>query len=529
MFDKVQHFSKVHTILDPSAGKGDLLMALGSYEYGGVSAYRYRNEPEYSVHAIEIEPELRAILKDNKISVIDNDFLTHSGSMHYDLIVANFPFSDGDKHLHKALDMIFCGQLVCLLNAETIKNPYTNSRKDLVSKLNKLGADIEYIENAFIDAERKTGVEVALIYVDIKREVETDIFGELKDEEQEEIINVDNEQNEVATKNKYRDLVAAYNRTRDEVTEHLVNFYRNHKNVSKYLSLAVWENDYDLSTPVTYRKETLTELMRKQQNIFITKLKRDYWGKITQLPEVEKYLTSDQVYKMNANIKTFYCKEFTESNIRQFVLNIVQDFPNRINAAIESLFDKMTDYALRDDRWDNYGEYKANIHYFNAWKSNSGYKVNKKVILPFYYDTDYRGRYRMGSGQESFLNDLEKVMRYFSPSFKEKGDIVDVCTAAICCGKNRKIDTEYFYISVFKKGTVHIEFKDMELLRRFNIEACKLKNFLPLDYAEQSYDQLDEENKNLVNEFESKKDYQPITNNVRVLQNDNIVTLQKLA
>ncbi|WP_203249999.1 DUF4942 domain-containing protein [Cysteiniphilum marinum] len=526
MLDKVDFNDyKIKMILEPSAGKGDLIKAFESYRKTGYHSYYFKENCE--IHAIEIEPELQAILKDDDIAVIDSDFLAYSGTIHYDLILANFPFSDGDKHLHKAINMMFCGQIVCLLNAETIKNPYSNNRKDLVRKLGNLNAEIEYIENAFIDAERKTGVEIALIYINIERDVETDIFGDLKDEVPEEIINVEYEQNEVATKNKYADLVAAYNRTRDQVTEHLLTFYRNYKNVSGYMSLSVWESEYRQFTPKEYKNNNMTELMQKQQNIFIKKLKRDYWEKITKLPEVEKYLTSGQVYSLNNNIKTFYCKEFTESNIRQFVLNIVQTFPQHINDAIESLFDKMTENALRDNRWGE-NEYKANIHYFNAWKSNSGYKVNKKVIIPFRYDTDYRGVYRISSYEESFLDDLEKVMTYFQPR-NEYEAAKEICKYAVYSGQNRKIDTEYFYISIFKKGTIHIEFKDMELLRRFNIEACKLKNFLPMEYANTAYNELDEESKQIVNAFESQKDYKPISNNVRVLQNQNILMLEKLA
>ena len=58
-------------------------------------------------------------------------------------------------------------------------------------------------------------------------------------------------------------------------------------------------------------------------------------------------------------------------------------------------------------------------------------------------------------------------MRYFKPS-AQSVSIADVCQRAVDAGNNRKIDTEYFYI---------LHFKDLALLRRFNIEACKLSSF----------------------------------------------------
>ena len=76
----------------------------------------------------------------------------------------NPPFSNGDKHLLKALKMQEKGGgIICLLNAETLRNPYTETRKELVKQLNKYNAQIEYIENAFVSAERRTGVEEEII------------------------------------------------------------------------------------------------------------------------------------------------------------------------------------------------------------------------------------------------------------------------------------------------------------------------------------------------------------------------------
>ena len=62
----------------------------------------------------------------------------------------NPPFSEGDKHLLKALELMKNGgQVVCLLNAETLKNPYSNSRKELIQKLKELDAKIKYLEANF--------------------------------------------------------------------------------------------------------------------------------------------------------------------------------------------------------------------------------------------------------------------------------------------------------------------------------------------------------------------------------------------
>ena len=151
MLSKV-NWRDVKNILEPSAGLGHLVEATKDY------AHRHTN---YNISCIEIDNKCRNVLIGNNYNVIDSDFLAYNGLEQFDLIVANFPFSNGDLHLHKAIDILFSGQIVCLINAETIKNPFSNNRKSLIQKLNKLNASIEYIQNAFLDAERKTGVEVA--------------------------------------------------------------------------------------------------------------------------------------------------------------------------------------------------------------------------------------------------------------------------------------------------------------------------------------------------------------------------------
>ena len=44
------------------------------------------------------------------------------------------------------------GKIRCLLNAETLRNPCTNERKELAAKLEELHATVKYIPDAFKSA-----------------------------------------------------------------------------------------------------------------------------------------------------------------------------------------------------------------------------------------------------------------------------------------------------------------------------------------------------------------------------------------
>ena len=70
---------------------------------------------------------------------------------------------------------------MCILNAETLRNPYTKERKLLVRKLEEAGAVTEYFRSAFSRAEVPTDVEAAVVKVSIpQREDVSYIIGQLR-------------------------------------------------------------------------------------------------------------------------------------------------------------------------------------------------------------------------------------------------------------------------------------------------------------------------------------------------------------
>ena len=62
----------------------------------------------------------------------------------------NPPFSNGDKHLLKALEMQEnSGEVIAIVNAETIRNPFSNRRKEHVKLLEEYNAEINYLPSEY--------------------------------------------------------------------------------------------------------------------------------------------------------------------------------------------------------------------------------------------------------------------------------------------------------------------------------------------------------------------------------------------
>jgi hypothetical protein len=88
--------------------------------------------------------------------------------------------------------------------------------------------------------------------------------------------------------------------------------------------------------------------------------------------------------------------------------------------------------------------------------------------------------------------------------------------AAFAEGQNTKIKSTYFTVNCYKKGTIHMTFNDMDILRRFNVTACKGKGWLPEDYAAKPYKELSCEERDTVDTFEGKVSYSKNLNRVLI-------------
>lgn len=475
MIAKVE-WNNVQTILEPSAGKGDLVKAIQNHR-------TWRNK---EIYCIESDERLQHILRGEQNILIDSDFLSFASGQQFDVIMMNPPFSNGYKHLLKAIEIMYSGQIVCLLNAETIKNPYSRSRQDLVKILNELDADIEFLESEFETSERKTSVEIALIYINIKRNIEDDLFRDVKMDAENFDCELDAlDSREVASSNSIERLVDEYNKTKRDGIEFLQVYYKN-RNLHQYFP---FENKSTLHS-------NLTEVMKDTVNSFIKKLRKSYWMGLLDNKEFSKNMTENSRSKFSILLNDYSYMEFSEVNIHTILRNLSLDYIEQIEESTVKLFDDMT----RKFAWSR--ETDANRLHYDSWKSNCAYKVSSKVILPWFqfWDSTWN-KWNVSWTMRERLNDIDKVMNFFAG----KNDYLKLSDAVefhLAQGVTKKIESEFFIANIYKKGTIHLTFKDKDVLRRFNIFCGKKKGFLPDYFAARKYDDMSDQDKNLADVFD---------------------------
>ena len=338
----------ISTVLEPSAGKGDLIRCLAEK----VIAQEYRCNPHtLNVDAIEIDPYIRSILKyefggarQQEIQHILREFedrtrydyklnkevglndeekaaraqLKHESSLRDKMILMNPPFSAGCEHLLKAIELLKCcgGKIRCLLNAETVRNPYSAQRQLLQQYLEEYGAEVEILADAFKDAERQTDVTVALVRIDIPRPTyHSEIYSRLK-----EASNIEQPQTE-ATELTLTDFLENIVQQFNFETDVGIALIREYLGMRPYLMESIPPGQYSDSTLVL-SVGTDHRSRGPHINDFLHLTRRKYWNALFHNDKFMGKLTSELRQKYYDMVGKLVNYDFTLFNIQQISLEM---------------------------------------------------------------------------------------------------------------------------------------------------------------------------------------------------------------
>lgn len=486
----------VSSVLEPSAGKGDIAQILcDKLRYKSNNYCEKMVYSAYDVDCVEIDSNLRAILKEKGFKVVHDDFLTMETAKHYDLIMMNPPFDHGAEHLLKALRMQEKGgAIVCLLNAETLRNPGTYIKKLLVKELERLQADITYHERAFIGAERSTYADIAMVkcHIPVQEEESTILDGlrrDFKKDQDEE----EQQKNDVAKGNYIDAIVDRFNFEAQAGTR----LIREYRALLPYLKNEVKDTNASPILDLTMHGSR-SYSSNATVNEFLKAIRKKYWKALFENPEFVKNLTSNLRQELYSHVEKLADYDFSVYNIMELRVQMSKKVVGGIEETIMKLFDDWT----RKYHWD---ENSTNRHYFDGWRANDAFSVNKKVIFPI-YEVWYWGKYNPSYKAEETLSDIEKVFDYLDGQ-STSGAVRSILQKAEKEMQTKKIQMRYFTVTFYMKGTCHIEFTNMEVLHKFNLFAARGKNWLPPCYGKKRYKDMTPEEKKVVDSFEGEKSY----------------------
>ena len=452
------------TILEPSAGKGDIVDYLN--EYGAKS-----------VLTCEINTDLQKILK-SKSTFLADDFLTVKSDQvsHIDLIVMNPPFSNAEKHILHALEIAPKGcKIIALCNSETINNAHTQARKELQSIIKDAAGTVEDLGQCFEQAERKTGVNVSMIKVKKPGVSYSQEFeGFFMDDEPEEaqgngILKHDNIKELV---NRYVAAVKLFDEqiTAGQKMNSLINtFYRGN------LCFQITQ-DSAVKTRGQFKKD----------------LQKDAWKYIFNLMKMEKYATKGLREDINKFVEQQQNIPFTMRNIYKMLEIVIGTQAQRMDKAILEVFDRVTHH------------HHDNRHHVKGWKTNSHFLVGKKFILPNMISPAKEYGYISGcytslrSSYDGIIPDFEKALCYITgepfetseyntSTYKWETKGINSVNSSI----NRNIygewyNSHFFKYKGYKNGNMHFEFTSTKVWELFNQRVAKIKGYALFEAKEQT-------------------------------------------
>ncbi len=486
-------------VLEPSAGKGNIVDYL-------------QDEGAKEVLACEIEEDLRKILN-TKCNVIGSDFLSLSSDRisHIDMIVMNPPFSADERHILHAYDIAPPGcQIISLCNLETLANDYTQIRKELRNLVESNGS-WENLGDCFADAERKTGVNVALIKFRKPGEnYKSEFEGFFMEDEPEEAGEYG-----VMSYNVVRDLVQRYVGAIKIFDEQLESAVKLNKLLSGFYGTGIAFQCTDDSKPV-------------QRDSFKKNMQRAGWKFIFDKMDMTRHTTRGLMEDINKFVEQQSEIPFTMKNIYHMLDMVMQTASQRMDKALLEVFDSVT--SFHDD----------NKQGLPGWKTNSHYLLTKRFIHPHLcpqekYDrkwhpdevkVTYGARaeaiddmvkalcYITGESYENMINLRDFVARpyrikidgkysirerhheisltYYNPDkarealTEHKRDYPNAELDFSNIKWGQWFDWAFFRVRAYKKGTMHFEFKDSDLWGKFNQRIAKLKGYPLFEAKEQT-------------------------------------------
>lgn len=480
------------SVLIPSAGDGVIADHL---KQKAKTTYR-----KAEIDCIEEDPCLATSLETKGYPVVHNDFLSFRTYKRYDIIFLNPPEGYAAAYLLRAItqQMHYGGAILCVIPPDLFSTSPGLEAKQLLDNYRPV---IRY----YSDGNTSSDAQIAVVAVQIptpERFFHSYIFGKLAEKERKK-----GESSEIVPDGL--EFLQSYIRDFNKEAAAgiaLLTEYRAYEQI-RHEKFGHLESKYD--RPILSLKVKDQPIDRDSVNGYLSHVRYKYWNALFLNPNFTGKLTSKMQEALMSRVQELSLYDFNAHNILRLLAEIRDSTLSGIEDSIEKLFDEFSaKYS-----WIDNGS--ANIHYYNGWRTNTAHKVNKKVILPMYgawSSWHWNGKTEWSLKPYSVvpkLTDMAKVLDFLADGTYRNIDTAEDIDRAIRSnfdnGISSNIETKYFILTFYKKGTMHVIFKDDKLLEKFNLYIGKRKQWLPPCYGKKTYNDLSDEERAVADSFSGGK------------------------
>lgn len=456
-------------VLEPQAGTGELALAVESLE----DYYRRRRPP---IDCCELDATKHPVLREHDLNVVGVDFLEFGSGSIYSHCIMNPPFAEGAKHVCKAWDILWDGEIVAILNAETIRNQFSVERRRLGRLIEEFG-DVEFISGAFVgpDVIREADVDVALVYLRKVADVKTDFIGNLFEE-----LRTDNTDQEKLAEGYRNDALPAMP---NSTIENLVLTFNAAVQAMRECVFAEARSAYYAgmlgeTLPVreaggSTAKDSSVEWVQTEVAKRYSKLKDRAWAGVLRSTNVTSRLSSAAQQRLESEFSEIKKLEFSLRNVYGFLCGLVEKQGDIQMEMVCDIFDLFTRY------------HSDNAVFHVGWKSNDKHRTcgmrlkTTRVILPGHGRDSFHSS--LSGTSERLLQDFDKVFAMLDGKVAPENGLVDVFRRDFEYLRNgNRASSSYFDVRYYAgAGTIHFFPKSKDLVDRLNRLVGRHREWLP--------------------------------------------------
>lgn len=495
-------------VCDPSAGKGHLFMhaekgfpgmsdeelpwmkASEGNQIGGErnraqlrNARRLRFADPRSKLAVEIDGQHHAVLREMGCKILGFDFLQVQSLATCSQVIMNPPFQHGAEHVLHAWDAIYDCELVAIINADSIRNPFSQDRRRLCALIEEHGS-VEFFQDEFADdVERRTKVEIALIYLEKVPSQYLDmdsLLGKMKtDAAPAGVLEPEISHALSLPDNFVQDTCYRFQRAVDSIRKACNAQAVAEKLVSEIgVTLADMQakgvgNDFREAT-MNIRSNANKAFQERYENA-----KERAWGQIIRSTLLTNALSNQACRKIEAKASSIYEMEFSEANVLGFLRWTIESMGDIYRDMVCDLFDTIIERS------------SDNVVFYKSWKSNAKHKVGVRIrrtrfIIPRFSVSEWSGSLDYRSKQ--FLADIDKVFGYLHDVQGPYDGLVNGFEVNDVRGADR-ISTRFFDFRYYMGAkTIHFYPKSEAVVEKLNQFVGRLRQWIPGDMAQANAD-----------------------------------------
>jgi len=255
-----------------------------------------------------------------------------------------------------------------------------------------------------------------------------------------------------------------YNSIRDAVNRYVgaVKLFDQHLEIARQMS--------DTTSPfkvgsfqfsVGYDNTVVTREAFKKQ------LQKKDWQYLFDTMNLNKYVTSGVMKEINNFVENQTKVPFTMKNVYKMFEIIVGTKDETFKKSLEEAVDKLTMHT------------HENRYNVEGWKTNAGHLLNKKFIVPYMLERGYNSylspRYNQHGDK---IQDLVKVLCSIEGVNFDNIPYLQQFCRDVQMQPNKSYDWGFFEIKGFKKGTMHLKFKNKDTWARLNQSYAKTKGMV---------------------------------------------------